>query len=455
MIPRDEHDDLETFGRLMDDPTRRDDPVDAFFARERELVEELPGHDVHLQGVLRAGRTGRRRSTGWLVAGAAAVAAVATAVGMGVLGTGQEELRPAGDPTTVSLPEPSEATTPAPTASRAEPADGQLLARSVSAGDDRTRAVLGEARCSAETTCPLLLRTTDDGESWINTAALPDLSVAPPGGIAVEPEQVGILRWASADTGYLAGSVLRRTTDGGTTWADMPYPGGTIIATEVGDGVVHLVSAGECTEQGCAGPLRVYRAGTGDSSADVVVLDEDVSGITGAQLVVRGPRAYLSVGTADGSRTYRIGEQAEHLEPCDEGDTVFFGTPADGEGPLSALCGTPGDDGGTSIRVRTSTDDGVTWSPASPSVAVGGTVAGYAETQPGTAVAVTRGEAGGRALRTTDGGASWRVAEADSVQWSWVAAGGDDRVYGLADDSEGFLESTDGGQSWRVEVLAP
>ena len=47
------------------------------------------------------------------------------------------------------------------------------------------------------------------------------------------------------------------------------------------------------------------------------------------------------------------------------------------------------------------------------------------------------------------------MAEADSVQWSWVAAGGDDRVYGLADDSEGFLESTDGGQSWRVEVLAP
>jgi hypothetical protein len=239
------HDDLDLF-----DEEGRHDPVADFFARERDAVEELPGNDLHFQGVLRKARP-PRRGRRWLAVGVAAAAAAGIAAGANVALQNDDELaQPAGPPSTVSLASPT--TTPPPVV--VEPMNGQFLPRSLSAGDDATRAVLGSARCSEDSACALVLRTTDNGASWVNTAALPDLTVAPPGGIATAPDQVGILRWADAERGYLAGSTVRRTTDGGATWADMPYPGGTIVAAEVADGVVRLVSAGECTDEGCSGP---------------------------------------------------------------------------------------------------------------------------------------------------------------------------------------------------------
>lgn len=172
----------------------------------------------------------------------------------------------------------------------------------------------------------------------------------------------------------------------------MPYPGGTVIAVEIGDGIVRFVSAEECTDDGCSGPLKVYQAGTGDDVADVVALEADLDGITGAHVVARG--GLLAVHTEDGEQ-------------------VWLTSLANGE------------------------------------------VSGFTSPGPGAFVLTTRGgERAGTILRSTDEGL-WQPAAADPVRWTWVAAGGGDRVYGLAEDSVGFLESTDGGVTWRTQVLAP
>lgn len=440
------HDDLDLF-----DGEGRHDPVADFFARERDAVEELPGHDLHFQGILRKARPARR-GTRWLAAGvaAAAVAGVAAAAVV-AMQPGDEQANPAGPPSTVSLPTPSPATTPP--AVPVQPMDGQFLPRSLSSGDDATRAVLGAARCGEDSTCAVILRTTDDGAGWVNTAALPDLTVAPPGGVATEADQVGILRWADAEVGYLAGSTIRRTTDGGATWADMPYPGGTIIAAEIGDGIVRFVSAGECTDDGCSGPLKVYQAGTGDDVADVVALEADLGGITDAHVVVRG--GLLAVHTEDGSHAYRLGATSERIEPCDEGEQVWFTSPANGEVAPVAACVSTDDDRST-VSLRTTDDEGLTWTDLSGPAEVTGEVSGFTSPGPGTFVLATRGaDRAGTIVRSTDEGRSWQPAAADPVRWTWVAAGGGERVYGLAEDSVGFLESTDGGATWRTQVLAP
>lgn len=191
----------------------------------------------------------------------------------------------------------------------------------------------------------------------------------------------------------------------------MPYPGGTVIAVEIGDGIVRFVSAEECTDDGCSGPLKVYQAGTGDDVADVVALEADLDGITGAHVVARG--GLLAVHTEDGSHAYRLGAPSERIEPCEDGEQVWLTSLANGE------------------------------------------VSGFTSPGPGAFVLTTRGgERAGTILRSTDEGL-WQPAAADPVRWTWVAAGGGDRVYGLAEDSVGFLESTDGGVTWRTQVLAP
>lgn len=431
-----------------------DDVVERFFARARDEVEELPGNDLHLQGILRSAR-GPRRTRRWLAVGAAAALVVGVATST-VLTRDDTVVDPAGPPSTVDVPDPS-SPTPVPDA---EPMDGHLLARSFSAADTRTRAVLGAARCDADLTCPVLLRTTDDGASWTNTAAMPDLTVAPPDGISTEPDQVGLLRWADASTGYVAGTVLRRTTDGGLTWADMPYPGGTIVAMEIAGDVVRLVSAGDCTVDGCTGPVKVYTAGTDEATAEVVALEADVEQVTDVQLVTRDSTAYLAVHTPDGSHAYRTGEQPATITPCEgEGAQTWFASPATGEGPLSALCvQTDGD--ATSVLVRSSTDEGATWTDTGAPTETSGAVTGFTSPSPGTFVTVMQGaggpdEAAGKVLRSTDDGRTWAAATAEPARWTWVAAGGGDRVYGLAEDAEGVLVSEDGGASWSTQVLAP
>ena len=140
----------------------------------------------------------------------------------------------------------------------------------------------------------------------------------------------------------------------------MPYPGGTVIAVEIGDGIVRFVSAEECTDDGCSGPLKVYQAGTDGG--------------------------LLAVHTEDGSHAYRLGAPSERIEPCEDGEQVWLTSPANGE------------------------------------------VSGFTSPGPGAFVLTTRGgERAGTILRSTDEGL-WQPAAADPVRWTWVAAGGGDRV---------------------------
>lgn len=209
----------------------------------------------------------------------------------------------------------------------------------------------------------------------------------------------------------------------------MPYPGGTVIAVEIGDGIVRLVSAEECTDDGCSGPLKVYQAGTDGG--------------------------LLAVHTEDGSHAYRLGATSERIEPCEDGEQVWLTSPANGESAPVAACVSTDDDRST-LSLRTTADEGLTWTDLSGPAEVTGEVSGFTSPGPGAFVLTTRGgERAGTILRSTDEGRTWQPAAADPVRWTWVAAGGGDRVYGLAEDSVGFLESTDGGATWRTQVLAP
>lgn len=435
--------------------------VEDFFARERSTIEELPGHDLHWQGIARRGSTpGRRRGVAWVAAGAAAalVGAAGVAIWQGQGASG--DLDPAGQPSsTVSVPSPEDTTATSPDGSATAPASG-FVARSLSSGDASTRAVLGTDSCEG-TPCASIQVTTDDGATWAPVTAPDGVTPAPTDGVvanaATGADQVGILRMADPQTMWVAGSSIQRTVDGGQSWANYPYPGGTVIAMEVDSGTIRFVTAEGCTSDGCSGPLKVYRAGTDDTLAEVQTLRVDVDEITDVDLVTSGDLAFLAVDHGDGHSVYRLGEDAEQIEVCGGDGGVSLGVPAIASGGvLTAICEKPVDRG-TEIRTTRSTDQGQTWSePTEPTLVTRGTVS-LAQPDVGTLVVATSTRDGeGTVYRSVDAGASWSELSLPAgiiEPWTWVGAAGQGRIYAIPAGASSYVESLDGGESWRAVPL--
>ena len=436
---------------MRGDPAPHDDelpehgPVEDFFGHERERIPELPGHELHWRGIVQqARRTRRPRRTGRALAGVAAAAVLLVGGGLvwqDVVGSGEggagegsaADAEQSSDMSAMSSPQVS--------------VGGTQRVLAFSARDDDSREVLTSASCDGQAGCPVLWRTDDDGDTW-QQRALPRLRATPEDGIATGPGQVGLVRLGSDGRGWLAGSTMLRTEDGGRTWSDFAYPGGTVLAVAADRDAVTAVAGNSCDGGECDGRLRVHRAGAGASRMEQVVLDRDLGSYRDVDLTDAKGSAYLSLDTDDGPRVWRLtGHRARELDVCPGADSLDLAVPADGSGTITALCETTDGDS-TRLAASTSGDGGDTWSRPGAGRTVPGSPVDVTAPNGDAVVVATDATRGSGIHRSTDGGATWTEVEGPHGPWRWTSAGGAGRVYAISADGR-LLESRDGGVTWE------
>src|SRR5580692_4190648 len=182
------------------------------------------------------------RASGWV----GLLAAAAVAAGIAGCGTGNAPPPAAGSSggaggsTTArsasNSPSPSPAGSGATASARPPggPVPAGFAATSVTWVSPQEAFVLGTAPC-AHAPCTSIVRTLDRGASWVGVPA-PVVPLGDPYANAGQPAAWGI-RFASPDEGFVFGSGLWVTTDGGEHWtAAASPPGGVIADLEVIDG---------------------------------------------------------------------------------------------------------------------------------------------------------------------------------------------------------------------------
>ena len=103
------------------------------------------------------------------------------------------------------------------------------------------------------------------------------------------------VRFATPRIGFVYGSTVLRTLDGGLTWRPLPYGGGTVLSLET-DGSTVWVVTGACVgrppDGACTG-ITVHRAGVTDASTSRVTVAQR----PGSRAPL-GPRAPGSLSTS-------------------------------------------------------------------------------------------------------------------------------------------------------------
>ena len=146
--------------------------------------------------------------------------------------------------------------TPSPTESTVGLSSVALHPESVTFISPSVGWVLGLSLCGGSA-CVRLASTTDAGGSWtwVAGAALPALAPASP----------RELRFADSEDGWISGSHLYATHNGGRTWAEIAFPGvgarASVGALEAADGRVYAEVA-EGTEPNTGGPVALFGSPT-------------------------------------------------------------------------------------------------------------------------------------------------------------------------------------------------
>lgn len=437
-------------------------PVEDFFARERARIEDLPGNDVHWQGIVRESRRRRRggRSAAWVAAGvAAAVAVGVVAVWQG--GPGDDDgLAPAGQASSPQTSRPGSPTSVPSPATSAPSGAPQVL--SVSSGlDGRRTALVGGACEDGSGTCVRTRSSSDGGATWAAGPVLDGLAPAPTDtalpGAATGPDQAGFVGFASETVGVVGGSRSLLTTDGGQTWAPYDLPGTVLwLRADPAAGVVQLATAESCSAAACSGELTVLEMSAEDTTPREV-LAVDAGDVVGLSVERSGEADLVAVGTPDGHEAYRVPEgggpdDAEEVEVCEPDEGVRLAVPRSGGSVvLGAACTRVADDGSASdVVLLRSTDGGRTWSGRGEPTRLEGRVTGLAQPQVGTAVVVTDGT-GDALYRSTDAGGTWtQLAGMFAPKGPFVGVDADDRgrVWATRAGSGGYAESRDDGETW-------
>lgn len=440
-------DDLRDFDDLPPRGT-----VEDFFARERATIQEMPGHDLHWQGIVRSAREKpRRQRAAWAAAGVAAAVAMTAGV---VVWQGQQtpgDLDPAGGgATSASTSEPSPPETALP-----EPSDGPAVA-GLANGLDGNRAALSSTECGDGGTCPRVLTSTDGGRSWLATAAIEGIEPAPRTGTipgaADGPDQVGFVAFATPEFGVVAGSRTLVTSESGNSWADLDGVEGTAVHLQSvpEEGAIELATMSECDQDACSGTLRLYRITPETGQASAFFSLDDVADFTGLSWSQAGEGEIVVIDSADSHVAYRVaGGTATRVEPCAQDGTADVASAPDGT-TLTAICQTTDEDG-TRITTTRSGDAGQTWSAPSAATQVAGRVTGVAQLDGQRLVLVT--DADSEAVYTSgDAGHGWSVLTGEHAPAGpFVSVDANDmgRVVAVRANSTSYAESVDGGASWN------
>ena len=460
-----------------------DDPLDEFFARERRAIEPQPTSPDHWASIVEEHRRARRVPAWRWVAGAAAAAAVVTALGLALRPGGVDEALPATSSTssmsstqattspttsgsstsvvtvtTTVQGSPTTATTPVTTGTRTGgPVLKQFDVVSLTNTGNGHRAALGTASCSGKP-CSAVVTTVDAGAHW--TLASSDATQVP------GPDGPRAIRFASDTIGWLVGRDVRRTTDGGRTWTTYAHPGGYVFGLET-DGRDVVIVAGDTPGPDGTTRLTVSRAPVGATSASAVGSPLQSSSFTGGDIVWNEHRAYVLPHGSDGTGTpLRVGANAlTPLAPAPGRPPVAVASSAS-DGTIFSFGALGGAAGQMGFEVAASTDGGATWSDRTADdtkallLANGGHTA-FAATDAMHLVAVSGGSSDyhGSMKLSSDGGRSWHgPASAPPMPdrgWSWVGSPGDGIVYAVPVDPSGpYWWSADHGEHWQQAVLA-
>lgn len=473
------------------------DPLEDFFARERAEIRELPSGEERWEGMLAESRRPHRRgAVVWFGAAAAAAVVVASVA----LGTGHGPgLQQASDTTTSSTsaaarttspptvtvtetvqPGPSgsapvkvpsvSSTTPVPKILRVPVAFG--IASMTNAGGGHLFA-LGSAVCPSGD-CSAVAASDDDGRTWTTRASFTDLTTRGPLVTPADPRQLVGIRFATPQIGYVFGSEVRRTTDGGRTWAPVDVDGRRVLSLETDGSSVWMATAATCahvgsasTPRGCA-DLQVRTGPVTSTSTRPVSVAGVGPVVENAWIAMDGPDAYLNatgIEPQQSVRAIRVSGTPAALpvpEGCDPTHGLTLTAAANRRGTLIGVCESS-DAPAVRYTVVTSTDRGTTWSPR-PAPGLGTpTAAGVwlTATDASHLVAVVQGLPAStgevtsttRLLASSTGGASWQqVAPGGSRHTVWAGAAGGGLVYAFSGGSSYWL-SNDAGSTFETVPL--
>ena len=256
--------------------------------------------------------------------------------------------------------------------------------------------LLGTAPCGTGT-CTAIVQTTDGGRTFTRIPAPPTTHITN-------------VRFADSSDGYAFGPQLWTTHDGGRTWSE-PSLGASQLA--IADGYVYAVAT-------LGGPVAtLMRSQVGFDSWTVA------PGLAGRQelanqpvgaLWVQGPTVIIQAG----ARLLISGDQGAHFSRRrgvqGAGDCSYDGGP----GALWALCST----GMAPDEVLLSHDLGRTFRAAAQ--VPNGPINSFAAASGSVAVASGQGPL----YRTSNGGRTWKPADAPSGGWTYL--GFTDRTHGVA-----------------------
>ena len=302
-------------------------------------------------------------------------------------------------------------------------------------------ALTSASGCSS---CALIVKTTDAGATWSPLAAAP-APLDPSAGTSSKTKGVWGLRFADQDNGWLFGSVLYSTHDGGATWSPVAIDGRYVRALEVYQGVVYAAVA-SCDAKTCRkAELLAASVGADDWKATLALPTTSLSDVPS-----------LSFGQGGGG-ILRVGDTTWLTDG--KGWTKVSAPQCPG-GPSAAAAAVSGravfvfcvtsDSEVTSVSVWRSENSGRSWSQiGDPATLKAGTVTVTAATPTTLAIATDTS-----ALEMShDGGKSWTGPEsvAPITGWRYLGARSADLITAVAAHTQpGIWSSSDGGHTWAA-----
>lgn len=253
----------------------------------------------------------------------------------------------------------------------------------------------------------VLARTNNYGKTWTKVAT-PGISSKAIGTDNTSSEISGV-RFISDKVGFLFGSVLYMTTNGGAAWEQIPSPGPVYDIEAGGAGIYALVESCPVSASCANTGLNLYRISSNGFHFLRVGPTQELS--LGSQLVVHGSSVYLLAqplydvsGNAQLWRSLNGGGWQNVSTPCGWFGAAFGAVAAWSETGLALVCGMEPGTGEQMKIAYSSIDSGTNWSKGIPIASKFGYVKSLAAANSATWIL---GEARGTMLVTYDGGHTW------------------------------------------------
>ena len=322
---------------------------------------------------------------------------------------------------------------------------------SVTFVSDQQGWVLGWAPC-ARAVCTSLVRTVDGGRSWAGIPAPADAL-----GSGQGDPGVSFVRFADSLDGWIFGSDLWSTHDGGGHWARQTLPGGYGVASLEVSGATAYALGVQGSGQPGGGPADLFQSPVG-ADAWAPVPGAQLTGVHSGVLVASGTGVWAVAETAGGSAFLAksgsgwVGRTLPCAQPT-------LSVTASSALDLDAVCSGGGAAGSASKQLYESSDGGQSWHPGG-AAPLGGDLEGIGA--PSRSVAVIGAASGASWLYATfDGGSTWATVYQDTSGRPWRDIGFTSATQGVAVEGavifgqsglppNQMLVTVDGGHTWAA-----